>query len=142
MKDFEMKKLPSETSNCYWISINTLDNRIPKEINLNGGKWLIFVSKDNVDKLWKKIRLGTILGFLGYKSKVSTAKPNPNATDKKSHVICVYTYDSNDKKDVMKVRKELKELGIKQEICFKTNRATLEGKYSKRGHKNICKYRK
>ena len=133
------KKLPSETFDCYWIEVQTLTPKIPKEINHNGGKWLIFVSKDKVDKLWGKIRLDTIIGFLGYKSKVSTAHATKN---RKSHVICVYTHDSNNKKDVMKIRKKLKSLGIKEENRYKTNKATLEGKYANKGFKNISKYKR
>jgi len=134
------KKLPSETFDCYWIAVQTLAPKIPKEINHNGGKWLIFRSKEKIDKLWEKIRLRTILGFLGNSAKVSTAKPNPNSSSK-SFVICVYTYDSNDKKDVKRIRKELKNLGIKEVIRFKTNKATLEGKYANKGFKNISKYK-
>ena len=57
-----------------------------------------------------------------------------------SFVICVYTYDSNDKKDVKRIRKELKAFGIKEVIRYKTNKSTLEGKYANKGFKNISKY--
>ncbi len=145
MKILEMlklKKLPSETYDGYWLSCKThpyLDNEYPKD-TINGGKWLIFRSKEKIDKLWAKIRLSTILGFLGNRVKVSTAKPNPNSSSK-SFVICVYTYDSNDKKDVKRIRKELKNLGIKEIIKYKTNKSTLEGKYANKGFKNISKYK-
>ena len=135
------KRLPSETFDRYWIEVQTLAPKIPKEINHNGGKWMIFRSKEKIDKLWGKIRLSTILGFLGNRAKVSTAKSNPNASNSKSYVICVYTYDSNDKKDVKRIRKELKSLDIKEVIRYKTNKSTLEGKYANKGFKNISKYK-
>ncbi len=135
------KKLPSETFDRYWLGCkkhSSYENDYPKD-TIDGGKWLIFVSKDKVDKLWGKIRLETILGYLGHKSKVSTAKPNPNSSSK-SFVICIYTHDSNNKKDVMKIRKKLKRLGVRQKIGYKTNKTTLEGKYANKGFKNISKY--
>ena len=42
----------------------------------------------------------------------------------------------------MKIRKKLKSLGIKEEIRYKTNKATLEGKYANKGFKNISKYKR
>jgi len=143
LEKFKLKKLPSETYDCYWLGCKTYpyyENEYPKD-TINGGKWLIFRSKERIDKQWEKIRLGTILGFLGNRAKVSTAKPNPNSSDSKSFVICVYTYDSNDKKDVKRIRKELKNLGIKEVIRYKTNKSTLEGKYANKGFKNISKYK-
>ena len=142
MERLKLKKLPSETYDCYWLGCKThpyYENEYPKD-TINGGKWLIFRSKERIDKQWEKIRLGTILGFLGNRAKVSTAKPNPNSSSK-SFVICVYTYDFNDKKDVKRIRKELKNLGIKEVIKYKTNKSTLEGKYANKGFKNISKYK-
>ncbi len=142
LEKFKLKKLPSETYDCYWLTcINpSYENDYPKN-SINGGKWLIFRSKEKIDNVWFLIRLGTALGFLGHKSKVSTLKPNPNSSSK-SFVICVYTHDSNNKKDVMKIRKELNNLGIKEVIRYKTNKSTLEGKYANKGFKNISKYKR
>lgn len=143
LEKFKSKILPSETHDCYWLGCKRLpyyEKEYPKD-TINGGKWMIFRSKEKIDKLWGKIRLSTILGFLGNRAKVSTAKPKPNVSDSKSFVICVYTYDSNDKKDVKRIRKELKNLGIKEVIRYKTNKSTLEGKYANKGFKNISKYK-
>lgn len=143
LEPFRLKTLPSETYDCYWLEIKRIPDskdKYPKD-TINGGKWLIFRSKEKIDKQWKKIRFSTMLGVLGNRSKVSTAKPNPNASNSKSFVICVYTYDSNDKKDVKRIRKELKSLGVKETIRYKTNKATLEGKYTNKGFKKISKYK-
>ena len=71
---------------------------------------------------------------------MSTARPNPNSGGPRKHVICVYTYDSEDKEDVMRVRASLRELGFVTPIAYKTDEATLEGRYEVKGHRRISKY--
>lgn len=51
-------------------------------------------------------------GELGHRSKVATAKRNPNARSAATKVICVYTYDYEDTEDVKRVRGKLRELGF------------------------------
>jgi hypothetical protein len=62
-----------------------------------------------------KIKKATEDGLLGCSSKVATATSNSNVK-----VICVYTYDWTDEKDVMRVRSELKRLGIEKKIPYKS----------------------
>lgn len=104
------------------------------------GKWLIFANIGEVDEVWAKIKKATEEGKLGGNAKVATAKPNPNATNQSARVICVYTYDWADEKDVKKVRQQLRKLGITRKISYKTDADTLNGKYSVRGDKGISKY--
>jgi len=52
----------------------------------------------------------------------------------------VYTYDSNDREDVMRIRTELRKVGIVSKIPYKTNKATLENKYSIKGDTKISTY--
>ena len=77
---------------------------------------------------------------MGSSSKVATAKPNPNAVSQDAKVICVYTYDWSDEADVMKIREELKKLGITRKIPYKSDEDTLAGKYAIAGNRKISKY--
>jgi len=90
--------------------------------------------------VWAKIKKATEEGKLGDSAKVATAKPNPNATNQATKVICVYTYDWTDEKDVKRVREELRILGITNKIPYKADEDTLSGKYRVRGDTRISKY--
>jgi len=102
---------PSEVTEVYWIYSIRKKGEYPKP-TVRSGKWLIFVDKKDADEVWAKITKATEEGKFGDSSKVATAKPNPNATNPDTKVICVYTYDWADEKDVKRVREELRRLGI------------------------------
>jgi len=106
------------------------------------GKWLIFVDRKNVDEVWAKVKTATEENKLGRLSKVSTAKSKPAdlGYEKDRHVICVYTDDWTDEKDVKRVREELRKLGITDKIPYKADEDTWSGKYRARGHTRISKY--
>ena len=76
----------------------------------------------------EKVREATINGKLGYCSKVATAKKNPNAKVKDVKVICVYTYNYRDKKDVIRIRNELRSIGITWKIPYKSDYDTITNK--------------
>ena len=95
------------------------------------GKWMVFKHKTTIDETWKQIRQAVQSGELGATgAKVSTRKPGPNQNDPNMHVICVYTS-----------REEMDEVGLKlihlplvrQTIRYKTDEATLAGKYACHG---------
>jgi hypothetical protein len=130
---------PSEITDTYWIDAIRKKGKYPKATQ-KGGKWLVFVDIKNVDEVWAKIKKATEEGKLGSSAKVATAKPNPNATDIETKVICVYTYDWTDEIDVKRIREELRELGITNKIPYKSDEDTLSGKYRMRGHARISKY--
>lgn len=54
--------------------------------------------------------------------------------------MCVYTYDWTDEEDVMRVREELRKLGITRKIPYKSDEDTLAGRYYKAGDSNLSKY--
>jgi hypothetical protein len=95
---------------------------------------------EELDAAWAKIRKATEAGLLGNSSKAATALPNPNAADPTKRVICVYTYDSDDLDDVFRVRQALRHLGFDRPIPYKTDRATLEGRYQVKGYQRISLY--
>jgi len=130
---------PSEEKKAFFIQVHASKVKYPSHTE-RGGKWLVFVDRRDVDEVWQKIYVALVAGKLGDSAKVSTARPNPNSTDPNKHVICVYTYDSEDRKDVMRVRASLRELGFDGPIAYKTDLATDDGQYKARGHRRISKY--
>ena len=130
---------PSEVTDVYWIYAKRREGKYPKPTR-RSGKWLVFVEKKDVDEVWAEIKKAVEGGKLGSDAKVATAKPNPHATNPNRRVICVYTYDYTDDKDVMRVREGLRTLGITNKIPYKTDEDTLSGKYQITGHTRISKY--
>lgn len=97
---------------------------------------------EQVDEVWTKIKSAVENGLLGNAAKVASiyGARLDKVTGKKRQVICIYTYDWTDKKDVMRVRDELRKLGITETLSYKTDAGTMAGKYHHRGDKNISKY--
>ena len=132
---------PTETFDQYWIfSSNVVFNSKTTELTLPyAGKWLLFLPPDKVDVVWKKIDEATQQGLLGVSAKCSTMRLSQNYGHKKM-VICVYTKDYKDKKDVFRVRQMLRKMGFDYKIPYKTNQATREGKYAVDGQKTSLYY--
>ena len=130
---------PSVVTKNYWILAKRKKGVYP-DSTARSGKWLVFVSVEDVDGVWVKIREAVEKGSLGNQAKVATAKPNPNAADDLRRVICVYTYDCEDIKDVRRIREELRCLGIVDRIPYKSDEDTVAGKYSVKGHTRISKF--
>lgn len=126
--------IPSETTQMYWI-IEDAPGTNPHDIeDERAGKWLIFQPLAEIDLSWRKIRDATRAGKLGISAKVSTAKENPDSRDDRK-VIYVFTPDWEDEDDVMRVRKELYNLGFVDRIGYKRNIETYAGQYSEKGKK-------
>jgi hypothetical protein len=130
---------PSEVTDRYWLHAERKTGSYPAATE-NCGKWLVFVPVAQIDEVWAKIELATEEGRLGSSVKVATARPNPNATNPDTKVICVYTYDWTDEADVKRIRQQLRELGITSKIPYKADQDTYAGKYAIQGHKRISKY--
>ena len=74
------------------------------------GKWLLFVGIADVDPTWGRVAKGTAENELGVAAKV--AANGGSDEDGKERLICVYTRDFEDKGDIKRVLKKLKELGL------------------------------
>lgn len=92
-----LDKKPSEVTCTYWLHAERKSGTYP-EATENCGKWLVFVPALQIDEVWANIKLATEEGRLGSSAKVATARPNPNATNPDTKVICVYTYDGQTRK--------------------------------------------
>jgi hypothetical protein len=130
---------PSEVTAAFWLYAERKTGTYPAATE-NNGKWLVFALVSQIDEVWAKIKLATEEGRLGCSAKVATARPNPNATNPDSKVICVYTYDWTDEEDVKRIRQELRQLGITSKIPYKADADTYAEKYAVRGHRRISKY--
>ena len=130
---------PSQVTDAYWLYAERKTGTYPPDSE-NCGKWLIFVPLSQIDEVWAKVKLATEEGRLGSSAKVATARPNPNATNPDTKVICVYTYDWTDEEDVKRIRQELRQLRITWKIPYKADKDTYAGRYAVQGHKRISKY--
>lgn len=131
---------PSKVTDAYWIYAERRKGNYPLPTPRNG-KWLVFVNERDVDEVWAKIKKATEEGKLGSSAKAATAKPSPlGEPSKKGKLICIYTYDWKDEKDVKRVREELRKLGITNKIPYKSDEDTLSGKCRATGHTKISKY--
>ena len=68
---------------------------------------MLFPSASEVNPHWSLVAAGTIAGELGHAAKVAADDGTQN-----SRLICIYTPDFSDKKDVKRVLERLLELGL------------------------------
>lgn len=135
----EQQARPSLVTDDYWVYAERKTGVYPTATE-RSGKWLIFVPLPNIDAVWERVRAATEAGKLGDSAKTATAMQNPNAVDQTKKVICVYTYDWQDKEDVMRIRAELRNIGISWKIPYKADVDTDAGRYRVMGHTRISKY--
>jgi hypothetical protein len=105
---------PSQVTDDFWIGAY---RQRPDYPHAGDGKWLLHALRPNIDNLWRIVMLATEEGYLGSYSKVSTVSL-PYTAQTGVHTICIYTYDRNDREDVMSIREALRELGIEQKIHY------------------------
>ena len=101
------------------------------------GKWLIFKQFEELDETWHMIRKAVESGKLDSTgAKCSTAKPDPSSypTDSNIGVICVYTSEET----MDEVGFDLVKM-VKQDIRYKTDEATRQGKYRAKGYTNVSR---
>lgn len=123
---------PYHVTDVYWIYAVRKKEPYPSPTP-RSGKWLAFGNPEEIDLLWAKIKTATEQGKLGGYSKVATARMNFGAPSANRRVICVFTYDSEDLRDVMRVRQALRELGVTEKTGYKTDEKTMAGAYVNRG---------
>jgi len=73
------------------------------------GKWMLFPTAADVNRVWGVVARATAAGELGSAAKVAT---EDGQGDTVGRLICVYTEDFGDKKDVKRVLLKLDELGL------------------------------
>jgi hypothetical protein len=125
---------PSQVTGDYWIYAWRHEGSYPQPTE-RSGKWLLFVPSEKIDAAWATIKRATEQGRLGDSAKAAAARPNALAIDAQKKVICVYTYDGDDRDDVGRVLRELRALGFGARLFWKADAATLAGVYSGAGRR-------
>lgn len=80
-----------------------------RKCNVKAGKWMLFPTPGIVDKSWAAIVRAVVDGRLGIAAKVATRPDNPKHP---TRVICVYTRDFEDERDIKRVLIELVRLKL------------------------------
>lgn len=99
--------------------------------NMKGGKWMLFVPRNELDTCWKHLVEGIHLGLI---EEIKTSIPNElnprNAKD--TFAIMVYTKDYSDIENVEKVLRYIEGANLTKgkTIYYKTNEATKKALYS------------
>ena len=125
---------PTAVSGPHWVYVNT--PRMTTSSEEAFGKWLVFKQLEELDETWHMIRKAVESGELGVLcAKCSTATPDPASypTDPGvTGVICVHTSE----KAIDEVGFKLVRL-VKQDIRYKTDEATRQGLYIRKGCTNV-----
>lgn len=134
------KRIPSQINDRYWL-LHYDESYVFKKPSgdRQSGKWLVFDTPEKIDMLWKTIIVGLDNGVLGPAAKVSTSKTKRGFENQENRVICVYTEDYNDVKDVWRVESQLRNLGVASKITYKLD--VDAGKYEKDNkYKDLIKF--
>lgn len=134
-----LTNMPTRNDSEFWICIERSVDDYPKRTE-RSGKWMVFPHVSDVDRVWSIIARAVFDGQLGSSAKVATMKGNPNAIKEDEKVICIYTYDSEDRVDVLRVLKELRGLGIDNKAFYKEDATTRSHQYSFNTSKPVTKY--
>lgn len=123
--DRPVTELKPSTYKAYpWIFARRRNGGYPSHTS-RGGKWMLFVSVDEIDEVWKEIAYEVEQGSLGGLAKASTTFERSNRAITNQRVICVYTYDSTDEEDVGRILHKLCQMKIARKPLYKTDRSTM-----------------
>jgi len=121
-KDCTKTKLnPANCEMFRWLLVKRKFGTYPSHTKY-GGKWLLNIPIDEADRVWQKISYEVEQGNLGGFAKITTAYPHVDKKDDKHRLICVYTYDSRDTKDVNTIREKLRDMGFVENIQYQTDK--------------------
>ncbi|KAI2622667.1 DUF1917-domain-containing protein [Hypomontagnella submonticulosa] len=84
---------------------------LAQALHVRCGKWMLFCTALEVNEVWETIARATANNELGIAAKVATRSAVDTRTER---LICVYTADFTDTKDVRRVAERLKQLGLVQ----------------------------
>ncbi|KAL4818095.1 hypothetical protein BDW67DRAFT_21969 [Aspergillus spinulosporus] len=83
---------------------------LARETNCITGKWMMFITPDQVDSYWEAVADATMKGFLGVGAKVATLSNSDEQG--KARLMAIYTRDYDDIADVKRVLRKLVELKL------------------------------
>jgi hypothetical protein len=105
-----------------WVYARRLRGEYYKETE-RSGKWMIFPLCEDAVSVWKKIASSVENGDMGRSAKITTSRK------KETCVICIYTYDSDDKADLLRLLQNIRGLKINLRAIYKEDRETRAGNY-------------
>ncbi|KAH9890880.1 DUF1917-domain-containing protein [Xylariomycetidae sp. FL2044] len=83
--------------------------QLADQLSVKCGKWMLFCSVIEVNEVWEIVAKATAKNELGIAAKVASRLLEDERTER---LICVYTADFTDTKDVKRVAERLKQLGL------------------------------
>jgi hypothetical protein len=108
------------------------------------GKWLLFFGARKLaamEKTWESIAAALVenrISATGRRKECEEPRTEflrkidaKISTQSRSYILCVYTKDFTDIEDVMKVREELRKLGVTNKIHYKADIYTILDIYKK-----------
>ncbi|KAF3046757.1 hypothetical protein E8E11_005854 [Didymella keratinophila] len=101
--------------------------KLAVETGVLSGKWMLFPMEPEVNRTWKTVVEAVITDRLGPTAKVASDE------GKDERLICVYTKDFRDKDDILRVLRELEDLGLlgqDRSIYYKSDAFTYLDLYS------------
>ena len=116
---------PSEITDAAFVLAHFKDDMSQAETE-RIGKWVFHVAEKYIDDTWQNVKRAVEAGKLWKFAKASTAWRSKGGV----YVLLVYTHDSGDEKDVMRIRAYLREMGFKRRAPYKTDAQTRAGIYS------------
>ena len=81
-----------------------------QEYGVTTGKWMLFPLPEDVNAVWQHVAEATVSGHLGSSAKVATDGGLDHHG--RPRLVCVYTEDFSNEKDVKRVLKKLVEMGL------------------------------
>lgn len=94
--------------NPHQLSVTDQIYSIAKQTRVLSGKWMLFPYVEEVHRVWSKVCEATANADLGVGAKVASMDRDAlSSRNAKLRLICVYTKDFSDKKDVERVLREL-----------------------------------
>lgn len=101
---------PSDLAAVYWIEAKRKAGDFAAP-TANAGEWRVPLRAETADAVWEQVKAMTVAGKLGYKSKIST-RPAADQADAEQRLLCVRTYDADDRDDVERVKTALLAIGL------------------------------
>jgi hypothetical protein len=89
---------------------------------------MIFLPPREHDVAWRYIVAAVLADRLGPSAKAATSEWNYRRDDEE-RLICVYTHDWQDRRDLLRVLKELRSMGFAGRLTYKTDADTERGIY-------------
>lgn len=92
------------------VKLETDLRELAQKSHLISGKWMLFPSEDDVDRTWGVVVKAVVADELGTVAKVAT-KDGAERSER-GRLICVYTRDFGEDKDVRRVVRRLRDIGL------------------------------